>query len=474
MRILCWLCCLVLLLGPSISAGRYRIKAREYDPAAYTDIVVSEPTFADTSLPNPVTAPTVTGLVLLEEIYQNANGIWTSRIKAQWSAVDFPFLRHYRIEVYLLGNLVHSAVSADVLYRTPPVQDLVTYVVKVAAVSMVGSVGTAAEENVYIDGKYLPPSDVPSISVFEAGGRVYAQWDPATDADIWRYEVRYGPTAGSWDTATLIDRVDALRLVTDLIPVGTWKIYVKALDSVGLYSGTAASQTFTVTSDAAAFLVESVDSDTPTLTNMTEYDIFDGKRHWVSEDGVAWNTKYSSNMDTYTNPLASYHNSMTSEWLGESEDFAMLLSGQWTGTADVAAISGSIASSIGFSSDGAAWSYLSGLSHKENARFARLKHEALTTSTLKVTVPTQKIRLDAIPRDEVGAGSSSALGPVTITLENQYVAVKRLTVTPEGTTARMAVVDNIVLATPTTFDVYVFDAAGNLIASDFRWLWQGV
>ena len=38
------------------------------------------------------------------------------------------------------------------------------------------------------------------------------------------------------DTATLIDRVDALRLVTDLIPVGTWKIHVKALDSVGLYS----------------------------------------------------------------------------------------------------------------------------------------------------------------------------------------------------------------------------------------------
>ena len=74
----------------------------------------------------------------------------------------------------------------------------------------------------------------------------------------------------------------------------------------------------------------------------------------------------------------------------------------------------------------------------------------------------------------MGAGSSSALGPVTITLENQYVAVKRLTVTPEGTTARMAVVDNIVLGNPTTFDVYVFDAAGNLIASDFRWLFQGV
>ena len=81
---------------------------------------------------------------------------------------------------------------------------------------------------------------------------------------------------------------------------------------------------------------------------MAEYDIFDGKRHWVSEDNVPWNTKYSANMDTYTDPLATYHSSMSSIWLGESEDFAMLLSGQWSGTADVAAISGSIASSIGF------------------------------------------------------------------------------------------------------------------------------
>jgi len=458
----------------SISAGRYRIKAREYDPAAYTNVVVSEPTYADTSLPNPVSVPTVTGLVLTGEIFQNANGIWHSRIKAEWDAADYPFLRHYRVEVYLSGNLVHSAVTDGVLYRTPAVQDLVTYVVKVAAVSAVGSVGTSADENVYIDGKSIPPSDVPSVGVFEAGGRVYAQWEPATDMDIWRYEVRYGSTAGSWDTAILIDRVDALRLVTDLIPVGTWKIYVKALDSVGLYSSTAATQTFTVTSDAASFLVDTFDSDAPTLTNMEEYDIFDGKRRWVSEDNVSWNTKYSSNMDTYTDPLATYHSSMTSEWLGEPEDFGLQLSGQWTGTAEVAALGGSVESLIGFSSDGSSWSYSSGLSHKETARFARLKHEALTTSTLKVTFPAQNIRVDAVPRDEVGTGTSSDLGPVTVTLENEYVAVKRLVATPEGSTARMAVVDNIVTGNPTTFDVYVFDAAGSMIASDFRWLFQGV
>lgn len=43
-----------------------------------------------------------------------------------------------------------------------------------------------------------------------------------------------------------------------------------------------------------------------------------------------------------------------------------------------------------------------------------------------------------------------------------------------GTTARMAVADNIVTGSPTTFDVYVFNDAGTKIASDFRYEFQGV
>lgn len=458
----------------AVTAGRWRIKAREYDPAAYTDVVVSEPTYSDTSLPNPADPTAVTGLVLTEEIYQMANGTWTTRIKIVWDAADYPYVRHYRVEVYLLGELVYAGFTEGALCRTGPMQEHVGYVVKVAVVSTIGSVGTIAQANIDILGKYLVPSDVPSITVFEAGGRVYASWEPAVDVDIWRYEVRYGNTAGSWATSLLLDRVDSLRLETSTIPTGTWKIYVKALDSVGLYSNAAAEATFTVTSDAAAFLVDTYDSTTPTLTNMAEYNLFDGLRNFVTEDNVAFATKYSSNLSAYTNALATYHSSLTSTWLGESEDFGLSLGGQWTGTATVAALSGSLASSMGFSPDGSTWTYQSGLSHRLNSRFARLKHESLTTSTLKVSVPTQNIRLDAVPREEVGYSTSSAAGPVTITLANPYVAVKRITISPEGTTARTATYDAIVLGGTTTFNVYIFDAAGVKIASPFRWVFQGV
>lgn len=458
------------------SPGRYRVKAREYDPAAYSDAVQAEPSYADTSLPNPASPPALSGLTATEEVYQLENGTWSSRIKLTWTAADYPYLAHYRVEVYRLGELISAGNAREAVFRTPAVQEGVGYVCKVAAVTTIGTVGTWAQANLTPAGKYLIPSDVPSLAAFEAGGRVYVSWGAAVDIDIWRYEVRYGPTAGAWESATLIDRVDALRLTSDQIPVGTWMLYVKALDSVGQYSANAASATVTVTSDASAFLVDSYDSDSPTLTNMAGFTLHptDAHTHYVTEDGATVASKFGSALSTYTSVLATYHSSVTSTWLGEAEDFGMLLGGQWTGAADVAALSGSLISYLGFSTDGSSWTYLSGLSQKQNSRFARFKHEATTTSTLKVTVPTQNIRLDAIPREEVGTGTSSASGPVTITLENDYVAVKKLTITPEGTTARSATYDNVVVGNPTTFDVYVFNDSGVKIASTFRYEFQGV
>lgn len=458
--------------------GRWKIEAREYDPAAYSDSVQAEPSTPDTSLPNPSAPPAISFIFAVEQVFQLENGTWASRLYAGWAHPTYPYVAAYRIEVYQAGALIHTGTTRAGMnwYVTPAVQEGKEYVVRVAVVTTIGAVGAWAQYNVTSQGKYLIPGDVPSVTAFEVGGMVFVSWDPAIDIDIWRYEVRYGTTGGTWDTAELIDRVDALRLTAEQIPVGTWKVWVKALDSVGQYSTNAASATVTVTSDANAFLVESYDSTTPTLTNMAAYTlaVTDPHTYYVTEDNAMFGTKYSSTLSTYTNALATYHASVTSTWLGESEDFGQLLGGQWTGTTTVAALNGTAASSVGFSTDAATWTYIAGLSHKQNARFARLKHEALTTATLHVTVPTQNIRLDAVPREEVGTGTSSASAATTVTLSNSYVATKKITVTPEGNTARMAVYDNIVMGPPTTFDVYVFDATGTQIASAFRWQYQGV
>ena len=222
---------------------------------------------------------------------------------------------------------------------------------------------------------------------------------------------------------------------------------VKAIDSVLQYSANATTAAVTVTSDANSFFIAEYKSTSPTLTNMAAYTLGrdDPHTYYITDDNVSWNDKFPNAMDTYTDPLYSYHNSITSTWLGEGEDFGQLLGGNWLGEVTVEALTGTLASYLGLSSDGSAWTYTAELSQKANARFARIKHEALTTGTMRVTVPTQTIRLDAVPREEVGNGTSSASDPVTVVLENQYIAVKKLTITPQGTTARSATFDNVVV-----------------------------
>ncbi len=456
--------------------GRWAVQAREYDPAVYSDTVAAGPTYPDTSLPSPTNPPAVAGLTVTEEVYQVQTGTYASRLRIIWTPTEYPYLASYRVEVLAAGTLIHAANTSQAEAVTPAVQEGQTYTVRVASITLVGVAGAWAVGNILAQGKGLVPGNVPSITGFEAGGKVYLYWTPAVDLDIWRYELRYSTTGGTWETATLIDRIDALRYVAQDIPVGTWKLWVKALDSVGQYSLTAASVTITVTTDAESFLVDTYAHTAPVLSNVAEYALnrYDGVRRFVTEDGVAFATRFPNAMGTYGNALATYHNSVTSSWTGESEDFGQVLGGDWKGETVSSALSGTITQQLETSQNGSAWTTHAGLTAKANARFARVKLTTTTTGTLYAEVPGQQVRLDAIPRSEVGTGTSSASGAVTITLAYTYTAVKRLTITPEGSTARSATYDAISLGSPTTFQVHVFDAAGNRIASPFRYDFQGV
>jgi predicted phage tail protein len=171
-----------LTAPPTSSApGRWKITAREYDPAAYSDIVHAEPTYADTALPNPAAPPALTGLVVAEEVYQLDNGTYASRLAATWDAADYAYLAEYRVEVYQGAALVQSAPAYSATYRSPAVAEGVEYVVKVAAVTSIGAVGVWSQHNITPLGKYLIPGNVPSLTVFEAGGTVYGACQPAID-----------------------------------------------------------------------------------------------------------------------------------------------------------------------------------------------------------------------------------------------------------------------------------------------------
>lgn len=464
-----------------IEPGRWHISALEYDPAAYSNAQVAAPTYADTLLPDPASPPAVTGLAMAEEVFQMETGTYSSRFRITWSAASYPYLAYYRVELWAGATLIHAGRADDVVWPTTAIQEGVTYTAKVASVSSIGSTGAWATQSALAQGKLLNPGDVPSISAFEAGGTVYSVWGAAVDIDIWRYELKYGPVGGTYAGATLIDLIDGLRNQTSVIPPGTWTLYVKAVDSVRQRSTNAATCNVTVTIDAAAFLVNTYNQTAPTLSNMVEYRLAptDSSRYFVTDDGTPMASIFTApTLAGYTNNLSTYHPPCTGEWTGEAEDFGQQLSGTWTGAYDTTVLSGSPVSHIELSATTAVWNTSPTSAAIGSARFARLRHETLGSDTLMVKIGTQQVRLDAIPRTELcnpaTPAMSSATGPTTITLANVYSAAKKITISPQGTAARSSTYDNVVMGSPTHFDVYLFDSSGNKIASPFTWEFQGV
>lgn len=455
--------------------GRYTLTLEKHDPAAYSLAVVTEPSTPDTSLP-PVTAPpALDGLTVVEEVFQLLDSTWSSRLRITWAAPVYPWVGSYRVDLRVGGVVVQTGTAprGATVWPSPPVQERVAHQIDVVLISSTGAESPAATVTITPQGKYLAPGNVGALTGYEVGGEVRLFWTPAIDIDIWRYEIRWGAVGVSWAAATLIDRTDTLRLVTGDIPAGTWDFLVCAIDSIRQYSPTPARRTITVSLDNAAFLVDQCTFSSPSVTGMQAYTLADTDPdlHWITDDAVTFAARFTAALATYTNPLASY-SAGPAEWLTEAFDFGRQLVGNWTGELTLDTLTGATTTTLELSADGTTWDVYSGLVAKAGGRYVRLRASA--TGVLLASLPHAGVRVDAIPKTEEGTATSSTTTYTRITLDAVYAAVKGLPqITVSGTTPALAVVDNIVTGSPTTFDVYVFDLAGDQIARPFGYLWKG-
>jgi hypothetical protein len=533
------------VLGVEGAHGRYRLTLAEYDPAMYSDEIVTDPTFPDTSLPSPTAPVPPTGLTLTEELFQKQTGVYASRVRVSWTApADFPHVDSYRVIGYVDGEAVFNGTAqyGATEWPSPEVEEGVLHTIEVRTVSTVGILSDPVSDTIEPLGKFLPPGDVPQITGSYEAGVIRLRWQAAVDIDIWRYElrsgasgvawadadlvdrvdglrieltgyplgthafivraldsvglyslndarvditvgapaavtgftgfevggearlswnavpgigvanyeIRYGTTSVTWDDATLLNRTDTLRLVSRDVPEGTWKFLIKSISVEGFFSETAATVTFDVTRDSAAFLVDTAEFDSPTLSNMAEYRLgrTDTVRRFVTEDGVAWGTKFANAMSTYTNPLYTYGN-VTSSWTSESYDFGQSLSGNWSGTFDAAAVAGTISKAMEVGPDGSSWTAYESLTAKTGARFARLKASAESGSFLHVTLPTAQVRIDAVPREETGFVTTLASGGALVQLGIEYGAAQSISLASRGTASRTSVYDRVLVAPAT-------------------------
>lgn len=459
--------------------GRWDLTLEEYDAAVYSDVIETEPTWADTSLPSPYDVPAVSSLAAAEEVYQLENGTYASRLRITWDGSAYVYDATYHVCAYDGAALVSCVDVTDEVAVLGPLQEGVVYDVRVAMVAAIGVTGPESSTLIEALGKQLIPSDVPSITGIEIGGEVRLSWQPATDIDIWRYEVRWGNTSATWDTATLLDRVDGLRLLTRDIPPGTFRFFVKAIDSIQQYSTNAVYVDITVTLDTRAFLVDQYNLTYSAAASSNIYEDLwrNGTYKRWSEIGTAAGTLFPSTASSYTDIAAAYDVGSASEWESAQVDFGQVYTGTFAFsiTAFSALGSGdSITLNYEVSETGSAWDTYTTSSFKASARYARIRVTAASTNAL-LQNGTPSVRLDVVVREESGTVTTNASAAATVTLSQDYDFANWVGLTPSGTAARYAVYDNIVVgSSPASFDVYLFDSSGTQISGDVAWRFQGV
>lgn len=529
-------------------SGRWIFDLSEYDPQIYSDEVISDPTFPDTQLGDPLNSPTVSGLNAVEELFNYKNGITGSRVRITWTASNYPFLSQYLVEGYVDGTLVFQTATQLNVAVTPGVEELVsdspvTYEVRVY-IQTPYAVGAPATDNVSILGKLAAPGDVPQITGTQiAADQVALSWGAATDIDIWRYEVKKGTTSDTWSSATTLDLidglayiatglavgthrffvkardtvanesanavtadvtlslpdavtsvsgfevasevrlswpavttgfvaryriaydtvspsdeidldvVDTLRFQTKDVPEGTWKFLIYAQDGAGNEATTAATIDIEVTSDADAFLADSFDFVSPALTNMHSFVLTKNplETRYVSnlDSGETFDASAAPHdFDTETVTLAGYHSALASQYLSETHDFGIQLTGSWNLTPNVTALEGVVTSVMELSTDDSNWDVYSEAA-KGTYRYGRIRittDNPPGTATAFVISPAVNLKVTVVPIEESGSDTATSSGPKKIALTRNYSFVKEVVVQPKNTIdAITGVVDNIIV-----------------------------
>jgi hypothetical protein len=240
----------------------FSMSLREVDAACFsfdetTEEVQPAPAPA-TNLPSPFFMDPPESLTLesgTPALFRKVDGTIVSRILVTWEASPNGFVAQYETQykpsadsVWSPSRMVGAQTLADTIWE---VQDGVSYDVRVRALNSLNVASAWVSATNTVAGKSVPPSDVASINAQTIGnGGVVLRWTGVPDTDVKTYEVRYMAAPFNWNSATPVESgavSQATRATTFSLPVGTWVVGVKALDTSGNYSINAATVRVVVT-----------------------------------------------------------------------------------------------------------------------------------------------------------------------------------------------------------------------------------
>ena len=445
----------------------------DFDPA---DEIVLDPA-PDTNLPDPFTAVAPTGLTLTSgtaALFLKADGTVISRIKASWTASADTFVKNYEVQF----RPSNESPTPDWQPATPPggqtgtfvwdVEDGLAYDVRVRAVNTLGvkSAWTTAAGHV-VAGKTTAPAEVAGFTAAQNGNAMNFRWSQVPDLDLAGYEIRFNPQGtATWADATPLTEVTRGTAITNAqVPPGDWTFLIKARDTSGNESATAARADAKMeTADFDIILQEAQAPRWPGVASgfVRHHGgvLVPDSQNLASDDGF-------ETFDLFVpNPVASAvyeapafdvdFDDTVRVW---ADVISALGPGETLGVADPAL-------EIDYRKDAGAFDGFEPWSIGNiEARFVKLRID-LDTSKGVAKVTGFKPTVDLIERTEGAKAATVAAGGQAIAFAQQFHTAPRVAATVDGTSALIATKENV---TTTGFTAHVFNTGGTDVGGTLDW-----
>jgi hypothetical protein len=178
-----------------------------------------------------------------ENIYVS-NGSVRAQILVTWKAAEYAV--RYRVRYRKdSGNWTTTNTSGPSFDLPDITSGLYEFSIASLGSNGVGSVNTL-DGSINAIGKTEPPSNVTNFtaSVDPVIGATLS-WTGISDIDFSTYEIRRGSSSDSWDTSAVVTQVNATTYKLGFVDPGTFTYRIKAIDTIGVYSTSAASTVIT-------------------------------------------------------------------------------------------------------------------------------------------------------------------------------------------------------------------------------------
>lgn len=249
--------------GPRLTPHGVDLPVIEFDPAVNSDEVVSTPTYPDFEGISASLPPMLVALSAEEERYRRDTGELSTRLIINWQLPVYPYSRDVDLKIYVDNKEIQvlrerasalQAKSVDLLRALAPESDTIgttrSALIVGKIISTLGQHGPTIGAVVYIEADLARPPDVTGLTGRELGGIVLLNWDDVEDiGPAVTYRVRRAAIDGGWLTATPIKVVGSSQVSLFDQPEGTFDYMVRAVDSGGRESASAARVRVVITID---------------------------------------------------------------------------------------------------------------------------------------------------------------------------------------------------------------------------------